>query len=56
MFMRLPHDPKDRLKPKPKSRYVHNFDSYSYGYFYYSTRRTEVPGAVEAIKPQYYSA
>jgi hypothetical protein len=56
MFMRLPHDPKDRLKPKPKSRYVHNFDSYSYGDFYYSTRRVEVPGSTSEIQPQYYSA
>lgn len=56
MFMRLPHDPKDRLKPKPKTRYVHTFDSFSYGFFYYSTRRTEVPGQTGEIKPEYYSA
>lgn len=55
MFMRLPHDPKDRLKPKPKSRYVHNFDSFSYGDFYYSTRRIEVPGKTDSVEPQYYA-
>ncbi len=56
MFMRLPHDPKDRLKPKPKSRYVHTFDSYSYPDFYYHQRRVEVPGATDAITPMYYAA
>lgn len=56
MFMRLPHDIKDRLKPKPKHRYVHNFDSYSYPDFYYSTRRVEVPGATGEITPMYYAA
>lgn len=56
MFMRLPHDPKDRLKPKPKHRYIHNFDSFSYGFFFYSTRRTEVPGASGEISPMYYAA
>lgn len=56
MFMRLPHDPKDRLKPKPKNRYVHNFDSFSYGFFYYQTRRVEVPGQVSEIRPMYYTS
>lgn len=56
MFMRLPHDPKDRLKPKPKSRYTHNFDSLSYGFFFYSTRRLDVPGTLEVVEPLYYSA
>lgn len=56
MFCRLPHDPTDRLKPKPKSRYVHNFDSFSYPDFYYSCRRLEVPGATETIEPMYYRA
>jgi len=55
MFMRLPCDPKNRLKPKPKSRYVHNMDSFSYPDFYYATRRTEVPGATDSVEPTYYA-
>jgi hypothetical protein len=54
MFERLTEDPKDRLKPRPKQRYVHLFDSYSYPDFYYSVRRIGVPGAVGAVQPMYY--
>jgi hypothetical protein len=56
MFMRLPHDPKDRLKPKARNRYVHTFDSGSYGFFYFSTRLKNVPGATEVVEPTYYVA
>ena len=56
MLMRLTHDPQNRMKPKPKSRYIHNFDSWSYIDFFYSTKRVEVPGQVDEIQPIYYGA
>ena len=31
-------------------------NSYSYGDFYYSTRRIEIPGKTELIDPIYYTA
>lgn len=54
MFMRLPCDPENRMKPRKKSRYGHNLDSMSYGFFYFQTSRSNVPGATASITPMTY--
>lgn len=57
MIMRLPQDKDNRMKPRKKHRYVHNFDSATYGFFYYHARRTQVPGLVGEVETQssYYT-
>lgn len=54
MMFRLEEDQENRMNPKKKQRYGHNFDAGSYGFFYFSTRRIEVPGKTEAVEPMYY--
>lgn len=34
MFLRLTHEPDNRLKPKKKARYGHNLDAMTYGFFW----------------------
>jgi hypothetical protein len=54
MFLLLQHDPKNPMKPQPKARFGHNLDSLSYMFWYYATKRVEVPGQTSEIKPQFW--
>lgn len=54
MFMWLPHDPDDVMAPMKKHRYGHNFDSLSYGFFYFQTSRRKVPGTTGKVQTAYY--
>jgi hypothetical protein len=56
MFLYLPEDPDNRMNPRRKSRYLHNFSSLTYPLFFFHCRRVEVPGATDHITPMYYSA
>lgn len=55
MFNRLQCDPEDSLKPKKKSRYGHDFDALTYGFFWAKHRVRGIPQATAEIKPQSYS-
>lgn len=54
MFEHLPPDPENALKPKPKHRYIHNFDSFSYGDFYATKVKGVVTETFEETKSAYY--
>jgi len=55
MMLWLPHDPENRMAPRKKHRYCHNFDSLSYGFFYFATGRINVPGKTTDVKTDYYA-
>lgn len=55
MFEHLPPDPENALKPKPKHRYVHNFDSLSYGLFYATRVKPVIVPTSQELKPEYYA-
>lgn len=38
MMNQLEEDPENHVKPKPKTRQIHRFDSMTYGFFYYHDR------------------
>lgn len=54
MFMKLEEDPDNRLKPK-KSPFLHKFDSFSYGDFYFLVGRGRFHPTTAAVKPQVYA-
>lgn len=54
MFMRLEEDPDNRLKPKA-GPYLHKFDSYSYGFFYFLVGRGHFTIQTKPVQPQVYA-
>lgn len=55
MFLYLPEDPENRMNPRKKSRYLHNFSSLTYPLFFFHCRRVEKPGTTDRVTPRYYS-
>lgn len=55
MFLWLPHEKDNRMAAPKKHRYLHNFDSLSYGFFYFHSGRRKVPGATAQVKTEYYA-
>lgn len=54
MFMRLTHEPDDRLKPKKKARYGHNLSAMTYGFHWAQHRPGGSSIEVGKIEPEYW--
>ena len=54
MFLRLERDQDNAMQPKKKHRYVHNFDSMTYGFFYMTVAKFKPIFETAPLQPMYY--
>lgn len=54
MFLRLTHEPGDRMKPRKKARYGHNLAAMTYG-FHWAHHKPGSGIQVDTVKPEYWT-